>query len=67
MFLMLPQLKIMFPFIFAINLLQEWTGLEMIQAKNKRIHEECISLKLRVEALKKFAMDNKIPLPPEFE
>lgn len=67
MFLMLTQLKIMFPFIFAINLLQEWTGLEMIQAKNKRIHEECISLKLRVEALKKFAMDNKIPLPPEFE
>lgn len=57
----------MLNFLFVRMPLQEFGSLEYIQAKTKRMHEECLSLKMQFETLKKFALDNKIPLPPEFE
>lgn len=41
--------------------------MEMMQARNKELREQSISWRLKYEALKKFALDNKIPIPPELE
>lgn len=61
------QSGLIFHFLFVCIIFQEYGSLEFIQAKTKRMHEECLSLKMQFETLKKFALDNKIPLPPEFE
>lgn len=41
--------------------------MEMMQQRNKEVREESVSWRLKYEALKKFAVDNKIPIPPELE
>lgn len=53
------------PFI-QLNL-KEWRDMEMMQQGNNKLREECVSWRLKFEALKKFAIDNKIPVPPELE
>lgn len=39
----------------------------MMQNRNKEVREESVNWRLKYEALKKFAIDNKIPIPPELE
>lgn len=39
----------------------------MMQNRNKDLREESVNWRLKYEALKKFAVDNKIPIPPELE
>lgn len=46
---------------------QEWQNLEMMQNRTKNLREETISWRIKYDALKKFAIDNKIPIPPELE
>lgn len=41
--------------------------MEMMQKGNKNLREESVTWRLKYEALKKFAIDNKIPIPPELE
>lgn len=41
--------------------------MEMMQTRNKEVREESVSWRLKYEALKKFAIENKIPIPPELE
>lgn len=41
--------------------------MESMQNRNKELREESVSWRLKYEALKKFAIDNKIPIPPELE
>lgn len=41
--------------------------MEMMQQRTNMIREEAISYRQKYEALKKFAVDNKIPMPPELE
>lgn len=41
--------------------------MEMMQNRNKDLREESVNWRLKYEALKKFAIDNKIPIPPELE
>ncbi|XP_055311239.1 transcription factor MafK-like [Sitodiplosis mosellana] len=45
----------------------EWQDLEMMQNRTKNLREETISWHLKYEALKKFAIENKIPIPLELE
>ncbi|XP_044732850.1 transcription factor MafK isoform X3 [Chrysoperla carnea] len=44
---------------------QEWRDMEIMQEETARIRDEVQSYRTRFEALKKFAIVNKIPLPPE--
>uniref|UniRef100_U5EQV4 Putative transcription factor mafk n=1 Tax=Corethrella appendiculata TaxID=1370023 RepID=U5EQV4_9DIPT len=46
---------------------QEWHDMEALHDENNRISDEVESLKGKYEALRKFALSKKIPLPPEFE
>lgn len=46
---------------------QEWRDMETMQDDNNSMGEEVNTLKLKYEALKKFAIANKIPLPPDLE
>lgn len=39
----------------------------MMQNRAKNLREEAISWRFKYEALKKFAIENKIPIPPELE
>lgn len=41
--------------------------MEMMQAKNNQLREDSANWRMKYEALKKFAIDNKIPIPPELE
>lgn len=41
--------------------------MEDMQMRNKDLREQSVSWRLKYEALKKFAIDNKIPIPPELE
>lgn len=41
--------------------------MEMMQQRTNGLREEAVSYRLKYEALKKFAIDNKIPIPPELE
>lgn len=41
--------------------------MENMQQRNKDLREESANWRLKYEALKKFAVDNKIPIPPELE
>ncbi|XP_055311344.1 transcription factor MafK-like [Sitodiplosis mosellana] len=45
----------------------EWQNLETMQNRNVDLREESVSWRLKYEALKKFAIENKIPIPPELE
>lgn len=38
-----------------------------MQDRNEGVREESVSWRLKYEALKKFAIDNKISIPPELE
>lgn len=51
----------------SISMSQEWQNLEMMQSRTKNLREETMSWRLKYEALKKFAIENKIPIPPELE
>lgn len=44
--------------------LQEWHDMEAKRMDNQRIRDESKSLMSKFEALKKFAIENKIPIPP---
>ncbi|XP_022916825.1 transcription factor MafK [Onthophagus taurus] len=46
---------------------QEWRDMETMQDDVVRIKEEVHTIKNRYEALLKFAVNNKIPIPPELE
>lgn len=39
----------------------------MMQNRNTDLREESVNWRLKYEALKKFAIENKIPIPPELE
>lgn len=41
--------------------------MELMQQRNKEVREESVNWRLKYEALKKFAVDNKIPIPAELE
>lgn len=41
--------------------------MEVMQQRNNDLREESVNWRLKYEALKKFAIDNKIPIPPELE
>lgn len=41
--------------------------MENMQQRNKDLREESVSWRLKFEALKKFAIDNKIPIPSELQ
>ncbi|XP_018335251.1 transcription factor MafG [Agrilus planipennis] len=45
----------------------EWKEIEQIHDEIKRFKEECNSIQIQYESLKKFAMNNKISIPPELE
>lgn len=46
---------------------QEWRDMDVMQDEVKQMREEMSTFKNRYEALKQFAMRNKIPIPPELE
>lgn len=48
-------------------MLQEWQNLELMQNRNTEMRKESVEWRQKYEALKKFAIDNKIPIPPELE
>lgn len=41
--------------------------MEMMQTRNSELRKENIALRLKYEALKKFAHENKIAIPPELQ
>lgn len=41
--------------------------MEEMQDRNRTMREQSVSWRLKYEALKKFAIENKIPIPPELE
>lgn len=53
--------------VVFVGLEQEWGNLEVTQSRNKKIRDEASNLQMKYEALKKFALENRIPLPPELE
>lgn len=46
---------------------QEWKDIESMHDDLKEMKNEITILKNRFEALKKFAINNKIPIPPELQ
>lgn len=52
---------------FSLIQFQEWRHMETMQDGNRKLREESVNWRLKYEALKKFAIDNKIPIPPELE
>lgn len=46
---------------------QEWKDIEMMHDDLQEMKNEVNILKNRFEALKKFALNNKIPIPPELQ
>lgn len=47
--------------------LQEWKDIELMNEDNMRIRDEVDIIRAKYSALKKFAHDKKISLPPELE
>lgn len=47
--------------------LQEWKDIELMNEDNMRIRDEIDVIRAKYTALKKFAHDKKINLPPELE
>ncbi|KAJ8977752.1 hypothetical protein NQ317_001116 [Molorchus minor] len=46
---------------------QEWRDMEVMQEEVIHMREEMSNIKTRYQALKQFAISNKIPIPPELE
>lgn len=46
---------------------QEWRDMELMQEEVETLRDEMNSIKTRYDALKQFALNNKIPIPPELE
>lgn len=46
---------------------QEWHEMEAMRENNQKIRDESETWRHKFESLKKFAVDNKIPIPPELE
>ncbi|ETN57761.1 transcription factor MafK isoform X1 [Anopheles aquasalis] len=46
---------------------QEWRDMEAMHDETGRLQEEVDSLRNKYEALRKFAISKKIPLPPELD
>lgn len=46
---------------------QEWHDLEQIQEDTRRLQDDTNAWLAKFESLKKFAVDQKIPIPPELE
>lgn len=46
---------------------QEWRDMEVMQDEVTKMREEASTIKTRYEALKKFAISNKISIPRELE
>ncbi|CAH0563463.1 unnamed protein product [Brassicogethes aeneus] len=46
---------------------QEWRDMETMQDEVHSMRDEMNTIKHRYEALKQFAINNKIPIPPELE
>ncbi|XP_057666683.1 transcription factor MafK [Diorhabda carinulata] len=46
---------------------QEWKDMEIMQEETIALRGECNEIKDRYEALKRFAIANKISIPPELE
>ncbi|XP_053687854.1 transcription factor MafK isoform X2 [Sabethes cyaneus] len=46
---------------------QEWRDMEDMHDQNTKIQEEVETMRSKYEALRKFAISNKIPLPPELD
>ncbi|XP_059607501.1 transcription factor MafK isoform X1 [Phlebotomus argentipes] len=46
---------------------QEWNDMEIMQENNRKIREDVETWKNKFEALRKFAIAQKIPLPPELD
>uniref|UniRef100_A0A182NDI1 BZIP domain-containing protein n=1 Tax=Anopheles dirus TaxID=7168 RepID=A0A182NDI1_9DIPT len=46
---------------------QEWRDMEVTHEETGRLQEEVDSLRHKYEALRKFAISKKIPLPPELD
>lgn len=45
----------------------EWRDMEQMSIDNQRLRDETETLKSKYDALRKFAVQQKIPLPPELE
>lgn len=46
---------------------QEWRDMETMQEEINRMKDEVGTIRTRYEALKKFAVNNKIPIPSDLE
>lgn len=46
---------------------QEWTDLQQLENENERLRGETDSWRLKYESLRKFAISQNIPLPPELD
>lgn len=46
---------------------QEYRDMELMQESNQRMREEIDAYVMKYEALKKFAVANKIHIPPDLE
>ncbi|XP_019876447.1 transcription factor MafK [Aethina tumida] len=46
---------------------QEWRDMEGMQEEVNKMREEMVTMKHRYDALKQFAINNKIPIPAELE
>lgn len=46
---------------------QEWRDMEKMHEHTNRMRDEVDALRNKYEALRKFAIDEKIPLPPELD
>lgn len=53
--------------IFIETLLQEWRDIESMNDDNMRIRDEIDVMRSKYTALKKFAIEKKILIPPELE
>lgn len=46
---------------------EEWTGLQQVEDENQRLHNETEGWLHKYESLRKFAISQNIPLPPELD
>ncbi|XP_058832452.1 transcription factor MafK isoform X1 [Topomyia yanbarensis] len=46
---------------------QEWRDMEDMHENNLKLQDEVETMRSKYEALRKFAISNKIPLPPELD
>lgn len=46
---------------------QEWTDLQQVEDENQRLRNETDAWRHKYESLRKFAISQNIPLPPELD